>query len=302
MLAVWRSKWIACVLVGLVAGLARMVAFSAPTVHKGTRIGILVVGNKRDVATIERGGALMAKLHDMRQRKGYPNQQLGLFIWDYYSSMEVAVTARRFGITPQDLVFAGVVRVGPGNQPLAVLSRHIRVQDVDAVAQAVFAEAEAAMGVVRTTPTAPPQPTARPEQPTSSSAATPPSASPQSGAGTVYLPRSTQNNIFAVTVTNVETVASIKDYRPRPEYRFIIVYLSQQNVSNEVQLHTGSFSLLDQNNRSFDYIEGLSNFRLVILRPYEINLGYLVFELPVDAHPTRLALHALNQAPLTLNL
>lgn len=124
-----------------------------------------------------------------------------------------------------------------------------------------------------------------------------------SGAGTVYVPKSTQNNIFAVTVTNIETVSSIKDYyHPRPGYRFIIVYLSQQNVSNEVQIYTGRFSLLDQNNRSFDYIEGLSNFWLVILRPYGINFGYLVFELPFDAHPTRLALHALNQSPLTLNL
>ena len=42
----------------------------------------------------------------------------------------------------------------------------------------------------------------------------------------------------------------------------------------------GDFSLLDQNNRAYDYIEGLSNFWLVILRPYGINFGYLVFEVP----------------------
>lgn len=121
--------------------------------------------------------------------------------------------------------------------------------------------------------------------------------------GSVYVPKSVQNNVFAVTVTNIETVNSIKDfYHPRPGYRFVIVYLSQQNVSNEVQIYTGRFSLLDQSNHSFDYVEGLSNFWLVILRPYGINFGYLVFEMPVDAHPTRLALHALNQSPLTLNL
>ena len=121
--------------------------------------------------------------------------------------------------------------------------------------------------------------------------------------GQVYVPKSTQNNVFAVTVTNIETVGSIKDfYHPKPGYRYIIVYLSQQNVSNEVQIYTGRFSLLDQNNRAYDYIEGLSNFWLVILRPYGINFGYLVFEVPVDAHPTRIALHALNQSPLTLNL
>lgn len=121
--------------------------------------------------------------------------------------------------------------------------------------------------------------------------------------GTVYVPKTTQNNVFAVTVTNIETVSSIKDfYHPRPGYRFVVVYLSQQNVSNEVQIYTGRFSLLDQGNRSYDYVEGLSNFWLVILRPYGINFGYLVFEMPVDGQPTRLALHALNQSPLTLNL
>jgi len=119
----------------------------------------------------------------------------------------------------------------------------------------------------------------------------------------VYVPKSAQNNVFHVTVTNMETTSNIKDfYHPRPGYKFVIVYLSQQNVSNEVQIYTGRFSLLDQQNRSHDYIEGLSNFWLVILRPYGINFGYLVFEMPADAQPTRLALHALNQSPLTLNL
>ncbi|MBM3461810.1 MAG: DUF4352 domain-containing protein [Armatimonadetes bacterium] len=118
----------------------------------------------------------------------------------------------------------------------------------------------------------------------------------------VYVPKTAQNNVFAVTVTNMESVNTIKDfYHPRPGYRFVILYLSQQNVSNEVQIYTGRFSLLDQSNRSHDYIEGLSNFWLVILRPYGINFGYLVFEVPNDAQPTRLALHALNQS-LTLNL
>lgn len=129
------------------------------------------------------------------------------------------------------------------------------------------------------------------------------SATAYGASGGVYVPKTTQNNVFAVTVTNIENVSSIKDfYHPRAGYRFVVVYLSQQNVSNEVQIYTGRFSVLDQNNRSYDYIEGLSNFWLVILRPYGINFGYLVFEMPTDAHPTRLALHALNQSPLTLNL
>lgn len=119
----------------------------------------------------------------------------------------------------------------------------------------------------------------------------------------VYVPRSAQNAVFQVTVTNLENVTVIKDfYRPRTGYKFIVVYLSQQNISEQVQIYTGRFSLLDQKNTSYDYIEGLSNFWLVILRPFGINFGYLVYEVPVDAKPMNLVLHALNQAPLTLNL
>lgn len=121
--------------------------------------------------------------------------------------------------------------------------------------------------------------------------------------GGVYVPRSSQNQTFQVTVTNLETVEVIKDfYRPRTGYKFVVVYLSQQNVSEEVQIYTGRFSLLDQRSASYDYIEGLSNFWLVILRPFGINFGYLVFEVPRDAKPMSVVLHALNQAPLSLNL
>ena len=118
-----------------------------------------------------------------------------------------------------------------------------------------------------------------------------------------FIPRSEKNNIFRVTITNMEYVDSIKDYyKPKPGYRFVVVYLSQQNISDAVQIYTGRFSLLDQNNSSYDYIEGLSNFWLVILRPGGINFGYLVFEIPADAKPMSAVLHALNQQPLTVKL
>ncbi|MCR5662108.1 MAG: hypothetical protein K6G50_08275 [bacterium] len=121
--------------------------------------------------------------------------------------------------------------------------------------------------------------------------------------GGVYVPRSAQNSIFQVTVTNLETLSVIKDfYRPRTGYKFVVAYLSQQNVSEQVQIYTGRFSLMDQKGTSYEYIEGLSNFWLVILRPFGVNFGYLVFEVPVDAKPISLVLHALNQAPLTVSL
>lgn len=119
----------------------------------------------------------------------------------------------------------------------------------------------------------------------------------------IFRPVTANNAVFSVTVTNIETMNTIKDYyKPRPGYKFITVYLSQQNVSNEVQIYTGRFSMLDQSNTTYDYAEQLSNFWLIILKPGGINFGYLVFEVPQDARPARLLLHALNQAPLSLNL
>jgi|GEM_PF-815277 len=137
----------------------------------------------------------------------------------------------------------------------------------------------------------------------------PPGAAPLTPSNTpafstdIFRPVTANNAVFSVTVTNIETMNTIKDYyKPRPGYKFITLYLSQQNVSNEVQIYTGRFSMLDQSNTSYDYAEQLSNFWLIILKPGGINFGYLVFEVPQDARPARLLLHALNQAPLSLNL
>ncbi len=121
--------------------------------------------------------------------------------------------------------------------------------------------------------------------------------------GRVYVPRSAKNEVFQVTVTNLETISVLKDfYRPKEGYKYVIAYLSQQNISQQVQIYTGRFSLLDQKSNSYDYIEGLSNFWLVILRPYGINFGYLVFEVPADSKPVSLVLHSLNQAPLSIDI
>ena len=121
--------------------------------------------------------------------------------------------------------------------------------------------------------------------------------------GRVYVPKTAKNSVFQVTVTNVENISTFKDfYRPKEGHRYVIVYLSQQNISQQVQIYTGRFSLLDQKANSYDYMEGLSNFWLLILRPFGINFGYLVFEVPVDSTPVSLVLHSLNQAPLTVDI
>ncbi|MGM9997995.1 MAG: stalk domain-containing protein [Candidatus Bruticola sp.] len=121
--------------------------------------------------------------------------------------------------------------------------------------------------------------------------------------GRVYVPKSAKNDVFQVTVTNLETISVLKDfYRPKEGCKYVIAYLSQQNISQQVQIYTGRFSLMDQKSNSYEYIEGLSNFWLVILRPYGINFGYLVFEVPADSKPVSLVLHSLNQAPLSIDI
>ncbi|MFP4497889.1 MAG: hypothetical protein ACLFQV_06710 [Vulcanimicrobiota bacterium] len=129
-------------------------------------------------------------------------------------------------------------------------------------------------------------------------------SSPDShSAATAYRPRSESSEIFRVTVTNVEYVDSIKNhYKPKPGYQFVIVYLSQQNVSGDVQIYSGKFELVDDKNSAYKYIEGLSNYWLVILRPGGINFGYLTFEVPSNINPSELVLHGVGEAPLRVSI
>ncbi|MCD4784797.1 MAG: PEGA domain-containing protein [Candidatus Eremiobacteraeota bacterium] len=130
---------------------------------------------------------------------------------------------------------------------------------------------------------------------------------PTPGAGTevveAFIPKSQTNAIFQVTATNIEEVSSIKDYyKPKPGSKFVVVYLQQQNISNAVQIYTGKFSLVDQKNSSFEALDKLSNFWLVVLRPGGMNMGYLVYEIPEDSKPMSVVLHGMNMAPLSVSL
>jgi len=132
---------------------------------------------------------------------------------------------------------------------------------------------------------------------------TPPTPGPKFDVTEAFIPKSQSNAIFQVTVTNIEEVSSIKDYyKPKPGYKFIIVYLQQQNISNEVQIYTGKFSLVDQKNSSFEALDKLSNFWLVVLRPGGMNMGYLVYEIPEDSKPMGVVLHGMNMPPLSVSL
>jgi len=118
-----------------------------------------------------------------------------------------------------------------------------------------------------------------------------------------FIPVKAENDVFKITVTNLEPVGTIKGhYTPQAGKKFLIVYLSQQNVSNEVQIYTGKLALIDNGGNAYEYMEALSNFWLLVLRPGGINFGYLVFEIPSNAVPMQVILTTTTRPPLTLNL
>ena len=119
----------------------------------------------------------------------------------------------------------------------------------------------------------------------------------------MYRSRSASNGTFEVTVTNVQTAENVKShYLPRAGYHFVIVYLSQQNMSDRAQVYTGRFTLQDGSGASYEEQEGLCNFYLVVLRPGGTNFGYLVYEIPQNAAPRRLMLNLSGRTPLGVDI
>lgn len=118
-----------------------------------------------------------------------------------------------------------------------------------------------------------------------------------------FIPVVGENDVFKVAVTNVENKDRVKAQSvSNPSNKFVIVHLSQQNVSDEVQIYTGKFALMDNKQRIYEYSEGLSNFWLVVLRPGGSNFGYIVFEVPQESEPAKLILSTTSRPPLALNL
>ena len=115
--------------------------------------------------------------------------------------------------------------------------------------------------------------------------------------------KSGKNSVFSVTVTDMEEISVIKNrYNAAAGNKYFVIYVSQQNISPEVQIYTGKFTLADENSNIYDYMEGLSNYWLSILKPGGVNYGYLVFEVPKSSRASKLILNALNQPPLSIDL
>ncbi|MCS6954925.1 MAG: copper amine oxidase N-terminal domain-containing protein, partial [Candidatus Calescibacterium sp.] len=77
----------------------------------------------------------------------------------------------------------------------------------------------------------------------------------------VFIPRSAFNEEYKVTVSDMKETKIYKGtYNAQSGYKFVIINVSQQNMSNKVQLYTGKFTLFDNRNTKYEYIEGLSSY------------------------------------------
>jgi hypothetical protein len=130
-----------------------------------------------------------------------------------------------------------------------------------------------------------------------------PTSVPTQTAPEPFNPKNASNDVFKITLTNIETVNTMKGhYTPRSGCKFVIIYVSQQNISDEVQIYTGKLALMDSNGQAHEYMDALSNFWLLVLKPGGINFGYLVFEIPTNAVPMQVVLATTTRPPLTLNI
>lgn len=119
----------------------------------------------------------------------------------------------------------------------------------------------------------------------------------------VFIPRSAFNEEYKVTVSDLKEAKVYKGmYNSQSGYKFVIISVSQQNLSNKVQLYTGKFVLFDEKNIRYEYIEGLSSYILQILMPMGINFGTLVFEIPETSIPSKLMLETYGSTPIIVNL
>jgi hypothetical protein len=120
---------------------------------------------------------------------------------------------------------------------------------------------------------------------------------------TVFIPRSASNEEFKVTVSDLKESKLVKGlYTPKEGFKFVILTVSQQNLSNKVQLYTGKFVLYDDKGYKYEYIEGLSSYILQVLLPSGMNFGTLVFEIPENNIPSKLVLETYGSTPITLSL
>jgi len=112
-----------------------------------------------------------------------------------------------------------------------------------------------------------------------------------------------KHDTYTVNINKISYRKKIKNYyTAKSGYHFCILEICQKNISSEIQIYTGAFSLFDTDGHSYDYLEELSTFCLMVLPPGDINFGKLVYEIPVEAVPEKLVLYSVNTPTLSIQL
>lgn len=111
------------------------------------------------------------------------------------------------------------------------------------------------------------------------------------------------DGVFRVTVTDfLDQLTSIRGYfHPRPGNKYVVVCVSQENISSALQVYSGRFTLQGADGKTYDPVYTLSNFWAMVLRPGALNLASLTYEMPAGVSPSRLVL-ATHRAPLSVPL
>lgn len=118
-----------------------------------------------------------------------------------------------------------------------------------------------------------------------------------------FIPRSDSNGIYKVTVTNVEKASVLKgNYPVKAGFKYIIVYFSQQNITDRILTYAGRFYMLDDSNNEYRWVSGISNYWAVYFKPNGICFAYFVFEIPLFAQPAYLCLDLGNNVPVRVAL
>jgi hypothetical protein len=129
--------------------------------------------------------------------------------------------------------------------------------------------------------------------------------SPESAGDVVesFLPQGAQNGVFQVFVSHLEEVSRFRDsFSPRPGNKFVILYITQQNISGQLQVYPGVFNLIDDREVNHLPVENLSKFWPTALKAGGLRMGYLVFEIPESSRSLSIILTGGNVAPLTVYL
>lgn len=120
---------------------------------------------------------------------------------------------------------------------------------------------------------------------------------------TGYLERTANNGVFAITITDVKLAEALKGMKPpllpEPGKKFLVVHLTFENVS-KVRQRPGWFNMRDQNGLAYPANSLYSKFPQGEMQTREKSVGFLIFEIPVQAQPT--SLEAMVTPALNLSL